>query len=247
MIRERAQNLRRMCRDFRVDLYLRPPHIASYKLLDYHLIDRIVRTAYRCVAFSSRDPSLCGLISVGTLRLSRARRDRCDRCDRLPAPWLRPVQQRRRRLRRRHPCHSLLAAERICERIWERICELGRGIAYDMPALIVRGIQLYGLRHAQHCKVALLWCWSRQSARAQDKRTSAAPALLFELFIALTHTGCADARCVRMCPSWATRCALLAAAVLSLSTGPDRTREIVPARERPAVAGKESNILRAQA
>lgn len=51
-----SQNLRRMCQDYRVDLYLRPPHIAAFKLMDYHLIDRIVRTSYRS------DDSICGSI-----------------------------------------------------------------------------------------------------------------------------------------------------------------------------------------
>jgi hypothetical protein len=49
-----SQNLRRMCQDYRVDLYLRPPHIAAYKLMDFHLIDRIVRNSYRCALFSKR-------------------------------------------------------------------------------------------------------------------------------------------------------------------------------------------------
>lgn len=48
-----SQNLRRMCQDYRVDLYLRPPHIAAFKLMDYHLIDRIVRTSYRCTSFDT--------------------------------------------------------------------------------------------------------------------------------------------------------------------------------------------------
>jgi len=34
--------------DHHVDLYLRPPHIGSYKLMDYHLMHRIVRDSYRC-------------------------------------------------------------------------------------------------------------------------------------------------------------------------------------------------------
>lgn len=47
-----SQNLRRMCQDYRVDLYLRPPNIGAYKLMDFHLIDRIVRTSYLCAAGS---------------------------------------------------------------------------------------------------------------------------------------------------------------------------------------------------
>ena len=43
--------------DYRVDLYLRPPHIHAYKLMDFHLIDRIVRNSYRCAALQI----VCGL------------------------------------------------------------------------------------------------------------------------------------------------------------------------------------------
>jgi len=42
-----AHNLRRVSEDYRIDLYLRPPNIASYKLMDFHLMERIVKDAYR--------------------------------------------------------------------------------------------------------------------------------------------------------------------------------------------------------
>ncbi|GAB4820172.1 hypothetical protein N2152v2_007218 [Parachlorella kessleri] len=40
------QNLRRVSRDFVIDLYLRPP-VTHFKLMDYHLMDRIVRDSTR--------------------------------------------------------------------------------------------------------------------------------------------------------------------------------------------------------
>lgn len=43
-----SQNLRRMCQDYKVDLVLSPPYASSFKLMDYHLVERIVRDAYRC-------------------------------------------------------------------------------------------------------------------------------------------------------------------------------------------------------
>jgi hypothetical protein len=43
-----SQNLRRMCQDYKVDLVLSPPYAATFKLMDWHLIDTIVRDAYRC-------------------------------------------------------------------------------------------------------------------------------------------------------------------------------------------------------
>jgi len=42
-----AHNLRRVSEDFCIDLYLRPPNIGSFKLMDYHLMERIVKDAYR--------------------------------------------------------------------------------------------------------------------------------------------------------------------------------------------------------
>jgi hypothetical protein len=44
-----SQNLRRMCQDYRVDLYLRPPNIGAYKLMDFHLMDDIVKSAQMCI------------------------------------------------------------------------------------------------------------------------------------------------------------------------------------------------------
>lgn len=42
-----AHNLKRVSEEFQIDLYLRPPNINAYKLMDYHLMERIVRDAYR--------------------------------------------------------------------------------------------------------------------------------------------------------------------------------------------------------
>lgn len=42
-----SQNLRRITQDYKVDLVLSPPYASSFKLMDWHLIDSIVRDAYR--------------------------------------------------------------------------------------------------------------------------------------------------------------------------------------------------------
>lgn len=42
-----AHNLKRVNEDYRIDLYLRPPNIGSFKLMDFHLMERIVKDAYR--------------------------------------------------------------------------------------------------------------------------------------------------------------------------------------------------------
>jgi lysophospholipid hydrolase len=42
-----SQNLRRILEDHVVDLYLRPPHIGSYRLMDFHLMDRMVQDSFR--------------------------------------------------------------------------------------------------------------------------------------------------------------------------------------------------------
>lgn len=41
-----AQNLRRMSQDYVIDLYLQPP-VTRFRLMDFHLMDRIVRNASR--------------------------------------------------------------------------------------------------------------------------------------------------------------------------------------------------------
>ena len=66
-----SQNLRRMCQDYRVDLYLRPPNIGAYKLMDFHLIDRIVRASYLC-ASSSGTTSPVAAIKVALQRTALA-------------------------------------------------------------------------------------------------------------------------------------------------------------------------------
>ena len=40
-------NLKRASEDYYIDLYMRPTNIGNYKLLDFHLMDRIVFEAYR--------------------------------------------------------------------------------------------------------------------------------------------------------------------------------------------------------
>ena len=44
-----SQNLRRMAREHPIDLYMQPP-VTRFRLLDYHLMDRIVRDSNRCAA-----------------------------------------------------------------------------------------------------------------------------------------------------------------------------------------------------
>lgn len=41
-----SQTLRRVSREFVIDLYLRPP-VSRFRLMDFHLMDRIVRDANR--------------------------------------------------------------------------------------------------------------------------------------------------------------------------------------------------------
>ncbi len=41
-----SQNLRRVAREHPIDLYLQPP-VTRFRLLDYHLMDRIVRDSNR--------------------------------------------------------------------------------------------------------------------------------------------------------------------------------------------------------
>jgi hypothetical protein len=60
------QNLRRVAREHRIDLYLRPP-VSQYRLLDYRLMDRIVREAgrYAFVAVSDWQRKAFGAGGVG--------------------------------------------------------------------------------------------------------------------------------------------------------------------------------------
>lgn len=44
-----TQNLRRMSREYLIDLYLHPP-VSGFRILDYHLVDRIVRDSNRCAS-----------------------------------------------------------------------------------------------------------------------------------------------------------------------------------------------------
>lgn len=41
-----SQTLRRVSQEYVIDLYLRPP-VSRFRLMDYHLMDRIVRDANR--------------------------------------------------------------------------------------------------------------------------------------------------------------------------------------------------------
>lgn len=60
-----AHNLRRVSEDYRIDLYLRPPNIASYKLMDFHLMERIVRDSYKYAALTvSKWPMLASVATV---------------------------------------------------------------------------------------------------------------------------------------------------------------------------------------
>ena len=42
-----AHNLKRVSQEHKIDLYLRPPNISSFKLMDYHRMNRIVKDAYK--------------------------------------------------------------------------------------------------------------------------------------------------------------------------------------------------------
>ena len=42
-----AHNLKRVSQEHKIDLYLRPPNISSFKLMDYHRMHRIVKDAYK--------------------------------------------------------------------------------------------------------------------------------------------------------------------------------------------------------
>jgi len=44
-----AVALRRMAQDYVIDLYLRPP-VWHYRLMDYHLMDRIVKSSNQCAS-----------------------------------------------------------------------------------------------------------------------------------------------------------------------------------------------------
>lgn len=56
-----AHTLRRVAAEHAIDLYLRPPNIGAFKLMDYHLMDRLVADAHRCVRL---DHVLCRLIGL---------------------------------------------------------------------------------------------------------------------------------------------------------------------------------------
>ena len=47
-----SQNLRRMAREHPIDLYMQPP-VTRFRLLDYHLMDRIVRDSNRRASHQS--------------------------------------------------------------------------------------------------------------------------------------------------------------------------------------------------
>ena len=60
-----SQNLRRMAREHPIDLYMQPP-VTRFRLLDYHLMDRIVRDSNRCAP-----PALPISLSGGSGRSTR--------------------------------------------------------------------------------------------------------------------------------------------------------------------------------
>lgn len=49
-----TQKLREIEDVYKFDLYLRPSTVHEYKLMDYHLVDNIVRSSYRCAPFCRR-------------------------------------------------------------------------------------------------------------------------------------------------------------------------------------------------
>lgn len=51
-----AVALRRMAQDYVIDLYLRPP-VWHYRLMDYHLMDRIVKSSNQCAQDHCRQSS----------------------------------------------------------------------------------------------------------------------------------------------------------------------------------------------
>ena len=60
-----SQNLRRMAREHPIDLYMQPP-VTRFRLLDYHLMDRIVRDSNRCASFSFSQASGMLLLHCST-------------------------------------------------------------------------------------------------------------------------------------------------------------------------------------
>ena len=55
-----SQNLRRVAREHPIDLYLQPP-VTRYRLLDYHLMDRIVRDSNRCATAACFQSTVCSM------------------------------------------------------------------------------------------------------------------------------------------------------------------------------------------
>ena len=65
-----AQNLRRVAAEHTIDLYLRPP-VTRFRLMDYHLMERIVRDANRCRSAALSAPA--GPVIVGpTMHLQQS-------------------------------------------------------------------------------------------------------------------------------------------------------------------------------
>lgn len=58
-----SQTLRRVSREYVIDLYLRPP-VSRFRLMDFHLMDRIVRDANRLHSFFALSQSKGLLINL---------------------------------------------------------------------------------------------------------------------------------------------------------------------------------------
>ena len=75
-----SQTLRRVSREYVIDLYLRPP-VSRFRLMDFHLMDRIVRDANRCSSSQVCSAScMMHLAPVGSLFLVAASRAAVSGC-----------------------------------------------------------------------------------------------------------------------------------------------------------------------
>ena len=75
-----AVALRRMAQDYVIDLYLRPP-VWHFRLMDYHLMDRIVKSSNQCAPMPYPAPCLePGYISARAFMFA------CDARQRLKLP-----------------------------------------------------------------------------------------------------------------------------------------------------------------
>lgn len=68
-----SQTLRRVSREYVIDLYLRPP-VSRFRLMDFHLMDRIVRDANRYRPTRMLAPHLHPTVSGQSCHCQNARR-----------------------------------------------------------------------------------------------------------------------------------------------------------------------------